>query len=44
VCSSDLFWRLCDANRAVQPAELTAEVGETIDITLPEGIAGPRRA
>lgn len=38
------FWRLCDANRAIAPAELTAQVGESIDITLPEGIAGPRRA
>ena len=38
------FWRLCDANRALRPAELTDTLGETIDITLPQGIAGPRRA
>lgn len=38
------FWRLCDANRAVRPAELTDEIGESIRITLPEGIAGSRDA
>jgi nucleoid-associated protein YgaU len=35
-----LFWRLCDANRAVRPEELTETPGNTIDITLPEGISG----
>lgn len=34
------FWRLCDANGAVDPAELS-ETGRTVRITLPEGIAGP---
>lgn len=38
------FWRLCDANRTLRPADLTADVGDSIDVTLPEGIAGPRRA
>jgi len=38
------FWRLCDANRAIRPTELTDELGESIRITLPEGIAGPRDA
>lgn len=38
------FWRLCDANRAIRPAELTDELGESIRITLPEGMAGPRDA
>jgi hypothetical protein len=32
------FWRLCDANRALRPDELTDTVGRTIRITLPEGI------
>jgi len=36
------FWRLCDANRAVRPTELTDELGAIVRITLPEGIAGPR--
>ena len=32
------FWRLCDSNNAMQPDELTQEVGSVISITLPEGI------
>ena len=32
------FWRLCDANRARRPDELTETVGRKIRITLPEGI------
>ena len=35
------FWQLCDANAGMHPAELTAVVGRTLRITLPEGIAGP---
>jgi nucleoid-associated protein YgaU len=35
-----LFWRICDANRAMRPEELTETIGEQIKITLPEGIAG----
>lgn len=35
-----LFWRLCDANRAMRPAELTETVGRVLIITLPEGITG----
>lgn len=35
------FWRLCDANGAVKPDELTATVGKSIRITLPAGIPGP---
>ncbi len=34
------FWRLADANRAMQPEELTDEVGRRLRITLPEGIPG----
>jgi len=34
------FWRLCDANRALRPQELTDTVGRQLRITLPEGIPG----
>jgi len=35
-----LFWRMCDANRAMRPEDLTGTVGRVLKITLPEGIAG----
>jgi len=35
------FWRICDANEAVSPIELTATPGTSIRITLPQGIPGP---
>ena len=34
----ELFWRICDANAAVRPEELTEETGTVLRITLPEGI------
>lgn len=34
------FWRICDANDAIRPAELTESVGRRLRITLPEGIPG----
>ena len=34
------FWRICDANRAKRPDELTETVGRRLRITLPEGIPG----
>ncbi len=36
------FWRICDANRALRPEDLTAPeaLGLRIRITLPEGIQG----
>lgn len=34
------FWRLCDANRALRPDELTETVGRRLRITLPDGISG----
>lgn len=34
------FWRICDANDAMRPEELTAEIGRRLRITLPEGIPG----
>ena len=36
----ELFWQLCDANRAMRPDDLTATVGRRLRITLPEGIPG----
>lgn len=38
------FWRLCDANRALRPDELTETVGRRLRITLPEGIPGTPNA
>jgi hypothetical protein len=38
------FWRLCDANGAIRPDELTETIGATIKITLPQGITGPKNA
>lgn len=34
------FWRICDANRALRPDELTETIGRKLRITLPEGIPG----
>jgi len=34
------FWHICDANRAMEPDELTQEPGRALRITLPEGIPG----
>jgi hypothetical protein len=32
------FWRICDANNAMRPDELTETLGRQLRITLPEGI------
>ncbi|MGI9491780.1 MAG: LysM domain-containing protein [Geminicoccaceae bacterium] len=34
------FWRVCDANRAMRPDELTEDIGRRLKITLPDGIPG----
>jgi hypothetical protein len=34
------YWRICDANGALHPEELTETTGRMIRITLPEGIPG----
>ncbi|MDT8760896.1 hypothetical protein MZO42_19525 [Sphingomonas psychrotolerans] len=34
------FWRLCDANRAMRPADLLERIGRRLRITLPEGVPG----
>jgi hypothetical protein len=36
----ELFWRICDANRALRPEELTETPGRRLLITLPEGVQG----
>jgi hypothetical protein len=35
-----LFWRLCDANRALRPGALTEVIGRRLLITMPEGVVG----
>jgi hypothetical protein len=32
------FWRICDANGAMRPEELTETTGRRLRLTLPEGI------
>ena len=39
-----LFWRLCDANNAMRPEELTETIGRILRITLPQGIPGAPNA
>jgi hypothetical protein len=36
----ELAWRICDANRAMRPEDLTATIGRHLRLTLPEGIPG----
>ncbi|HYP26679.1 MAG TPA: LysM domain-containing protein [Blastocatellia bacterium] len=36
----EMFWRLCDANSAMRPGELTETIGRRLRITLPDGIPG----
>ncbi|WP_369255302.1 LysM domain-containing protein [Geodermatophilus amargosae] len=36
----ELFWRLCDGNRAVFPEDLLREPGRRLRVTSPEGIPG----
>jgi len=38
------FWRICDANGATRPDELTETIGRRLRITLPAGIPGPTNA
>jgi nucleoid-associated protein YgaU len=35
-----LYWRICDANRAMRPDELIEVAGRWLRITLPEGVPG----
>jgi hypothetical protein len=34
------FWRVCDANAAMRPDELTETIGRRLRITLPDGVPG----
>ncbi|MGW5472335.1 hypothetical protein [Streptomyces chartreusis] len=34
------FWRVADANRALDPGELTRTVGRRLRIALPDGVPG----
>ena len=34
------FWKICDGNGVDKPEELTRNIGDTIRITLPEGVPG----
>jgi hypothetical protein len=36
----ELFWRICDGNRAMRPEDLLETVGRRLLITLPEGVPG----
>jgi hypothetical protein len=38
------FWRICDANDVLRPAELTDTPGVSVRIALPHGVAGPTDA
>ena len=38
------FWRLCDANNAMNPFDLARTPGTRLRITLPEGVPGPPAA
>ncbi len=37
---AEQYWRLCDGNDGMHPAELTEIVGRRLRITLPEGVSG----
>ena len=37
-------WRLCDANGAIRPDELTDTIGAKLRITFPQGIPGVKNA
>jgi len=32
----EAFWRICDANDAIDPAELTVEVGRVLRVPVPQ--------
>jgi hypothetical protein len=38
------FWRVCDANNVLDPDDLTATPGQSIRITLPQGVPGQPNA
>jgi hypothetical protein len=38
------YWRICDANGAMRPEDLTDRVGRALRITLPQGVPGATNA
>ena len=34
--AAEQFWRVCDANSAMNPFDLTAEIGSTVRIPMPQ--------
>jgi nucleoid-associated protein YgaU len=36
----ELFWRICDANNAMDPLELTAEPGRRLRVAIPQSVEG----
>ena len=38
---AETYWQLADGNGAMRPDELIEEPGRRLNITLPEGVAGP---
>ena len=36
----ELFWQICDANRAMQPQDVTETAGAIVIIAMPAGIPG----
>lgn len=38
------FWRICDANDAMRPDDLTTQIGRRLRITLPEGFSAAPQA
>ena len=36
----EMFWRICDANGAMRPSDLTATPGQSLRISMPPGIPG----
>jgi nucleoid-associated protein YgaU len=35
-----MYWLICDANGAIRPNELIETAGKTLNITMPQGVAG----
>jgi hypothetical protein len=39
-----VFWLICDANGAIVPDDLVAEIGTVLNLTTPQGIPGAANA
>jgi hypothetical protein len=39
-----IFWLICDANGAIDPADLVATIGKVLNITTPQGVPGAPNA